>query len=181
MEINNNVLNKEINILSIDDLDLNRWDDLIQLKKIYKYLFSKNDTLFFAFRRVENLTDEKEIKKLKVEILETFENYGEYIILKELDSTRFDSIARITVNEYTYNLLIDVLKYFYSCTFFIPSKQFAFSDYSTFQKNNNFHDKMNEKLLHNHYADFSLIKGLGGDSLIISYRNDFNLPNLELY
>lgn len=59
-------------------------EDLIRLKKIYKCLFSDSNTLFFAFRREENLTDKEELKKLKVKILETFENYGEYIVLKNL-------------------------------------------------------------------------------------------------
>ncbi|GEN69819.1 hypothetical protein [Chryseobacterium rhizosphaerae] len=180
MEINNSVLNKDINLLSIEDFDLDIFEDLIRLKRIYKCLFSDSNTLFFAFRREENLTDKKELKKLKVRILESFKDYGEYIILKELDSSRFDSVGRININDHTYNFLFDVWKYFYSCTFFIPTEKFNFFDYITFQKKNRFHDIGNEKLLINHYANFSCIKGLGGDNLIISYRNDFKLPDLPI-
>ncbi|RKE71976.1 hypothetical protein [Chryseobacterium sp. AG363] len=180
MEINNSILNKNINLLSIEDFDLDMSEDLIRLKKIYECLFSDSNTLFFAFRREENLTDKEELKKLKVKILENFENYGEYIVLKELDNARFDSVGRIKINEYTYNFIFDVWKYFYSCTFFIPTENFNFFDYITFQKKNKFHDIGNEKLLINHYANFSCIKGLGGDALIISYRNDFKLPDLTI-
>ncbi|MCW1961286.1 hypothetical protein [Chryseobacterium viscerum] len=180
MEINNSILNKNINLLSIEDFDLDVSEDLIRLKKIYKCLFSDSNTLFFAFRREENLTDKEELKKLKVKILENFENYGEYIVLKELDNARFDSVGRIKINEYTYNFIFDVWKYFYSCTFFIPTENFNFSDYITFQKKNKFHDIGNEKLLIHHYANFSCIKGLGGNTLIISSRNDFKLPDLTI-
>lgn len=63
--MNNGILNKEINILSIDDLDFNNWDHLIYLKKIYEQLFSNSNIIFFAFRQEENLTDVNELKKTK--------------------------------------------------------------------------------------------------------------------
>ncbi|KFF25287.1 hypothetical protein [Chryseobacterium vrystaatense] len=177
MEFNNRILSKEVSLLFIDNFDINNWDDLNQLKIIYKSLFPKGSTLFFSFRREENLTEEKELKKLKVRILDTFNNEGEYLILKKLDDVRFDSIARIVINENTYNLIFDLWNYFYSCTFFIPNKNLTFSDYIKFQQKIKFQDKGNEKLLNECFTDFTCIKGLGGDNMIISYRNNYNLPN----
>ncbi|PIF45759.1 hypothetical protein CLU96_2771 [Chryseobacterium sp. 52] len=147
MEFNNRVLNKEINLLFIDDFNISNWNDYNQIKNVYKSLFSKGDTIFFSFRREENLTEEKELKRLKNKILDTFNDEGEYIVLRQLDDTRFDSIARMIINDSTYNFLFDLWNYFYSCTFFIPNKDLAFSDYSNFQKKIKFEDKANEKLL----------------------------------
>ncbi|RKS97845.1 hypothetical protein [Chryseobacterium defluvii] len=181
MKFNNRILHKDISLLLIEDFDINRWDDVSRLKKIYKSLFSKNDTIFFSFRREEDLTDENELKRLRIKILETFNDEGEYVVLRKLDDSRFDSVARITINENTYNFLFDIWNYFYSCTFFIPTKGFTFSDYITFQKKIKFQDKGNEKLLSNDYTNFSCIKGLGGDNLIISYQNNYQLPDLTNY
>ncbi|MBB6369653.1 hypothetical protein [Chryseobacterium shigense] len=176
MNFNNRILNQKVSILFIDDFNISDWDDLSQVKNIYKSLFLKGDTLFFSFRREENLTDGEELKKLRAKILDTFNNEGEYIILRQLDDTRFDSIARIVINDNTYNFLFDIWKYFYSCTFFVPSKDLTLSDYGNFQKKNRFEDKANEKLLDHHFADVTCIKGLGGDNMIISYNSDYELP-----
>ncbi|KMQ59937.1 hypothetical protein ACM46_16900 [Chryseobacterium angstadtii] len=175
MEFHNRILNKDIGLLFIDDFNLYNWDDLSKIKNIYKSLFFKGSTLFFSFRREEDLTDEKELKKLKTKILDIFNSEGEYIVLRKLDDKRFDSIARIVVNENTYNFLFDLWNYFYSCSIFIPNKDFTFSDYINFYKKNKFEDKGNEKLLSNYFTDFTCIKGLGGDNMIISHRSNYDL------
>lgn len=179
MKFYNSIQSKDIKILGIYDFDVNNWHNLSQLKNIYKSLFSLNEVIFFSFRREENLTDEKILKQLKVKILETFNSEGEYVILRQLDDARFDSVAKLIVKESTFDLLVDIWSYFYSCNFFIPKEEFTFSDFIQFQKLNSFQDIGNEKLLNSLYADFSCIKDLGGDSLIISYRNDYQLPDLK--
>lgn len=178
MEFYSRILSKEVNILGIDNFDVHNWYDANQLKNVYRSLFFNNDMLYFSFRREENLTNVKELKILRRKMLETFKNEGEYVVLKQLDETRFDSVAKVVVKGSTFDFLFDLWNYFYSCTFFIPRDGFSFSDYIDFQKRINFEDKGGEKLIRSGYTDFECIKGLGGDSLIISYRKDYKLPDL---
>ncbi|GAF04809.1 hypothetical protein [Saccharicrinis fermentans] len=179
MEFYNVELSKDIKSLCVEDFDINIWYDANRIKNILKCLFFNNDTIFFSFRREEDLTSDKELERLRISIIETFNKYGEYVFLKKLDEARFDSVARIDVSDFTFEFMFDIWKYFYSCTFFIPTEGFSFSDYISFQKKIKFQDKGGEKLLSKRYSDFGCIKGLGGDSLIVSYRKDFQLPDLK--
>ncbi|WP_284464739.1 hypothetical protein [Chryseobacterium sp.] len=180
MIFSNQTLNREISILLIDDFDISSSNDMIQLKKILKKIFPRDSTLFFSFRREESLTSDEELKKLRAKIFDTFNKEGEYVVLKRLDDARFDSVAKIVINDQTYNFLFDIWNYFYSCTFFIPNKNLTFSDYITFHTNNKFQDIANEKLLNQNFSNFTCIKGLGGDNMVLSYRSNYNLPDLIL-
>lgn len=179
MKFYNGELNKDLALLSIEDFDINVWHDANCIKNILKCLFFNNDTIFFSFRREEDLTSDDELKRLRVNVVETFDKLGEYVFLKKLDEARFDSVASIIVNDFTFEFIFDILKYFYSCAFFIPAKGFSFSDFISFQKKIKFQDKGGEKLLSKGYSDFVCIKGLGGDSLIVSYQKGFQLPDLR--
>ncbi len=179
MDFYNRSLSKEICIFSIDDFNISNEQDASQLKNVYRCLFLNNDMLYFSFRREENLTDENTLRLLKIKISETFNKDGAYVTLREMDETRFDSVGRISIKESTFDFLFDIWNYFYSCTFFVPKNGFAFSDYVDFQKRIKFQDKGGEKLLKAGHADFECIKGLGGDSLIVSYQKDYQLPDLK--
>ena len=74
--------------------------------------------------------------------------------------------------------LFDLWSYFYSCTFFVPKDNLTLSDYISFQKKNKLTDIGNEKLLSQDFAEVTCIKGIGGDNMIISYRNNYDLPDL---
>ena len=179
MEFYNRELSRDIALFSVEDFDINAWHDANRLKNILKCLFFNDDTIFFSFRREEDLTSDNDLKRLRVKVIETFDKLGEYVFLRKLDEARFDSVARITVSDFTFEFIFDIWEYFYSCAFFIPSKGFSFSDYISFQKRIKFQDKGGEKLLSKRYSDFECIKGLGGDSLVISYRKDYQLPDLR--
>jgi len=125
------------------------------------------------------LTDDTELIQLREKVIKTFNAEGEFVVLNKLDTARFDSVARINVKESTFNFLFDIWNYFYSSTFFIPAREFTFSDYISFQQSIKFQDKWGEKLLQRKSTAFECIKGLGGDNLIISYQNDFLLPDLK--
>lgn len=179
MEFYNGILNKEISLFNVDDFNIENWYDASLLKNIFKCLFSNNDLIFLSFRREENLTDEKELDRLRIKVIETFKKEGEYVVLNKLDETRFDSVARINVNDHTFEFIFDVWKYFYSCTFFIPIDQFTFSEFIFSEKQNKFHDIGNEKLLTKKFTNFTCIKDLGGNGLIISYQKNYQLPDLK--
>lgn len=179
MKFYNRELSREINLLSIGPFDINVWYDQNRLRNIFKCLFLNNDTIFFSFKREEDLTSDKELSQLRIKVFETFNKTGEYVFLKKLDEARFDSVARIIVSgDSTFDFLFDIWKYFYSCAFFVPVDGFTFSDYISFHKKIKLQDKGGKKLLDKEYANFECIKGLGGDSLLISYRKNYQLPDL---
>lgn len=179
MEFCNGELSKNIALMSIENFDINAWHDANRIKNILKCLFNNDDTIFFLFRREEDLTSDDELRRLRIKVVETFEKLGEYVYLKKLDESRFDSVARLAGSNFDIEFIIDVWRYYYSCTFFIPTDGFSFSDYISFQKENKLHDKGGQKLLSKGYSNFECMKGLGGDSLIISYRKGFRLPDLR--
>lgn len=172
-------INNDISLIIIEHFNIESWYDTNVLKNIFKSLFSNEETIFFSFRREEDLTDERRLKQLKGSIFETFKKAGDYVILKKLDESRFDSVARISINDDVYELLIDIWKYFYSCAFFKPLPGLSFSDFIDFQKSIKFIDKGGEKLISNNYSNFECIKGLGGDHLLISYKNNYSLPDFK--
>ena len=103
MEFNYGNLNEGISLFFIDDFDIDNLEDRIRLKTIFKRIFPKDNTLFFSFRREENLTSDEELKRLRIKILDTFDSEGEYIVIRKLDDVRFDSVGRLVINDYTYN------------------------------------------------------------------------------
>lgn len=180
MEFNYGNLNEEISIFFIDDFDISNLEDRVRLKTIFKRIFPKGNTLFFSFRREENLTSDEELKRLRIKILDIFNSEGEYLVIRKLDDVRFDSVGRLAIDDNTYNFLFDLWSYFYSCTFFVPKGNLTLSDYISFQKKNKLTDIGNEKLLNQDFAEVTCIKGLGGDNMIVSYRRDYDLQDLML-
>lgn len=179
MDFYNTKLNNKIHALHVDDFDVYKWGDINQLKNIFRHLFLNKDEIFFSFRREESLTDRKELQELRSRISEIFNENGEYVILRQIDQVRFDSVARLDLNDHSINFIFDFWKYFYSCSFFVPVDRFTFSDFISFYKSVKFEDKWNEKLLSNLFTNFTCIKDLGGTNLIITYRNGYHLLDLN--
>lgn len=178
MELYTNKLNDYIDIITIENFDLSQFEDIKKLKDIFQSLFDKQNKLFFSFRRIEDLTDAKKLQRLKKVISDLFSNYGQYVVLRKLDDARFDSVGQISINKYTYDFLICVWQYFYSCSFFAPNEEVSFDEFIAFVKRNNYSDIGNNKLIANHFTNFSCIKDLGGEALIITHRSDFDMPDL---
>ncbi len=168
-----------INLVTIESVDLSNWDDSTIFKAIFEKLFPINTKLFFSFRREENLTNDDLLKKLRFSIPKFFDQNGEYHILYKLDNSRFDSVATLSMEENTLDLFLDLWSYFYSCNIFIPSKNFDFSNFIDFQHKINFIDQSCINLISNKHSLFEVVKGLGGEQILIYFNKEAKLPNFH--
>lgn len=165
--------------LSVINLDFyESLNDRLMLKEIFKSFFKEGDRLFFSFRREENLTDDDELLALRKKIPLMFEQQGDYIFLRRVDEEKFDTIGHINYTDHTPSFLLDVWKYFYAFTVFMPFEHVTWSDYVHYVKTKGINDIDGKKLLNDGLTNFILIKGLGGDYLNISYVSDIKLPDI---
>jgi len=154
-------------------------EDRLLLKEIFKLLFKNGDTLFFSFRREENLTDDDDLLRLRERVPREFMEHGDYIFLRKVDEEKFDSIGRLQCTDQTPSFLLDVWKYFYAFTVFVPKEQVRWDDYIHYLKKRGFDDIDGKRLLNDGLTDFILIKGLGGDYLNVTFVNHINFPDIN--
>lgn len=154
-------------------------EDRLLLKEIFRLFFADGDTLFFSFRREENLTDDDDLLRLRERVPREFMEHGDYIFLRKFDEEKFDSIGYLQCTDQTPGFLLDVWRYFYAFTVFIPKKQVEWDDYIRYVKRKGFDDIDGKRLLNDGLADFILIKGLGGDYLNVTFSNHIKLPAID--
>lgn len=162
---------EDISKLSIGYFDVYQsLESRILIKELINKLFKIGDTMFFFFSREEDLTSDEELKSLRKQIIAKFQKEGEYKVLREIDSQRFDSVAMIRYDFSTPNFIIDLWKYFYSCNFFKPGN-LNLDEYIHYLKLNGVVNIDGKSQLDSGLTEFMCIKGLGADYLIISYKN----------
>lgn len=167
----------DISKVTIGYFDIyNNNDDRIVLKTILSKLFSNGDSIYFQFRREENLTSDSETEMLRYTILSKFKAEGHLIYLRKLDEKRFDSIAMIQWNMHIPNFIIQVWKYFYACSFFKPENDLTFEEYGDYLKINGFNDIDGLKKIKDSLCNFICIKGLGADYLVITGKSELLDP-----
>ena len=160
---------QNLEILTIGSFDLyNSIDDRIYLKNLLNKLFQVDEQMFCYFRREENLTDDNELALLKKSIFERVSPPDQFKYIKKIDDRRFDAIAEIKLKIDFGQLVIDMWKYFYSFSFFVPINDLTFDEYEDYLLSQGFDDINGMKLVNNKLAKFICIKGLGADHLIIT-------------
>ncbi|QAA33762.1 hypothetical protein [Clostridium manihotivorum] len=168
-------IDDNVNMLIINDIDVDEYKTLEDLKLIIRYL-TNGDKFYFKFNREDNdfLTDD-EIVKYRNDIPKYFIENGDYKVKEKIDNERFESIGYLKVKEDTYDEIGVLWKYFYAMMFFNPNTLL------TWEKYNNIYNKIEPKkygigIIKNKYAKSIFIKGHDGDNLIFVYDNSIKQP-----
>jgi hypothetical protein len=170
-----------IHSLTVDDFNIHEsWQDRIRFKEICIAIFKAAEPkqIFFQFRREETIfLSEKERSEYRDEIPKYFITHGQYAVVRKIDEERFDSFGSLPNNQKTVDYLPNLWNYFYACDFFIPTAHLTFPYLIE-----NYKDLMDDidglKLFQRGLINAICIKGLGGNNLIINYKNDFRMPNI---
>lgn len=147
--------------------------DISTLKSILEHLLDETKT-FFHFRRIEDLTDEDELKVLKNEILLEFSLYGKYDVIKEFNERVFDSIGILDDPERVLKKIIDLWRCFYSISLFQMNEEKEYVDYLDFIKAivDSGGDLYGIKHIDAGLCDFIIMKGLGMEEVFISCKRE---------
>lgn len=113
-------INKVVSLVVLPFDIYNEAGDRKIIKEFADSIFETGDLIFFYFRRIEDLTNDTELKGLKVRIMDHFEKNGKYLYLRKFDEERFDSIGMLTYDYRTPGLIIDMWRYFYGICPIIP-------------------------------------------------------------
>jgi len=160
-----------VGILNIGYFDIyNPFDDQIYLKELFHKLFKIGETLYFFFRREEDLTDDDELTVLRKKIFSHLGQHGQMKYIRYLDQVRFDAIAYLTLDIGFGNLLVDMFKYFYSVDFFVPINGLTFDEYEDYLDVKGVDDIDGINIILNSLTNLICIKGYDGDHLRISYN-----------
>lgn len=166
-----------LNFITIEPFDLYRSiEDRISLKEILNKLFNVGDELLCYFRREEDLTSEAELLQLKKSISTRFNSSGnEFKYIFKIDDRRFDAIGKLKLEYDFANAIIEMWKYFYSFSFFIPINDLTFEEYEEYLEVNGVEDIYGKRHVYHKLASFICIKGLDGDHLIITSEQKINI------
>lgn len=170
----------EVNLFEIGKFD---FDDngMDELRKVFYNLLERFDgkEVFMQFRREEDLfLGNEEQMKMRKELPVILKTKGRYHVFRKLDDSRFDSLGSIIINTDFLEIFITLWEYFYSFDFFIPKENYTWELFLSHV--DEYCDDLNaHKLLSkNAAADWVAIKNIGGESLIIATKVDFDVEKL---
>jgi len=164
---------KNINIIMITIGDID-FIDPRQCNKILEIIISltNGNKYFFELNSEDHdFFDDEELNFYRVNIPDFFNKNGTYIIKEYLDEVRYGAIACLPTQSYTYEMIINIWKYYYGVCFFVPSEGV---DWTTFD---NTYRKVLPELwgvgfLEHGFTDALFIKGHDGDNLIFVCNAD---------
>jgi hypothetical protein len=159
----------------IHPMDLEVPKDKELFVKLLKSLFRSGDELFFiACGR------EKQDRELDF-IREQFYEFGD---LKEVElDGGYDDIAwlcRVPYEKERHRLIFALWASFRSLRFFNPLPDLDWSTFSTYDCSLFESDPEGKKMFAFNFMNYLCIKGSGGESMMINYKKDHALPDIQL-
>ncbi|MDR2282393.1 MAG: hypothetical protein LBE37_04255 [Sphingobacterium sp.] len=153
------------NVIVYDGIDLDNSNDIIDFKNFWDREFEYGQQLFFFFHRLEDLTEDKDLKEIERELLSIFNEENLYIVIY-IDEVRFTYLFKWEFQFGGGNLIFKFWKYYYSMSIIIPKKGVTFDNVCTYFDTHRDNDVYLRNFKANGYAEKVYIKGLGGDHLI---------------
>lgn len=145
-------------------------DDFKSVSVFQQFLtneFYVGQEMFFILHRLEDLTENQELRFLEECFLDLFNNSNMYII-SYIDEKRFKYLFKCNFDLEINNLIIKFWKYFYSLAFFAPNRGTGFTDVADYLGKDFGRDIYLKRFLAQGFTDCVYIKNIDGDSLIKS-------------
>lgn len=167
----NNHMNKESKYFDgvewYTNIDIDDSESVSIFQQLLSNEFYVGQEIFFILHRLEDLTENQELRNLETCFLEIFNNSNIYII-SYIDDKRFKYLFKYNFDLETNNLIIKFWKYFYSLAFFAPNRGTSFTDVAYYLENDFVRDIYLKRFLAQGFTDCVYIKNMDGDSLIKS-------------
>lgn len=170
-------IKKDINMITIRNIDTENENDLDNLKMIIKKLTQGNQ-YYFEYWRENFILEEEELIKYRDEVPEYINQNGIYVLKRKADKEHLESIGCLKVTEEIYDQIIKMWNYFEGLSFFNPTPKLSWQEFETS------YSKIRPVqygigFVKQKYANSVFTKGPDGDHLIFIYGKDFNHALVE--
>lgn len=149
-------------------------DDIVIFEKIISGLFHHNDRIFFMCSGKEQESSEDSLKAIN----EYFDSNGTIVKIEAEETKEISYLAGMNYSDTSPGLIVDLWKFFRHLAFFKPASDLTWESFTGYGKNLLDEDPDKKKMFTFNFMDFVLVKGSGGESLILNYRMDYPLPDI---
>lgn len=153
------------NVVIYDGIDLDDAESVVTFINFWRQEFVSGQELFFLFFRLEDLTEDKELRIIEEELLKVF-NEGNLYVVSYIDEVRFSYVFKYKFEHLKAELLIKFWNYFYGMEIIVPKVGITFESVCKYFDTHRDTDLYLGKFKAQGYADRIYLKGLGGNYLI---------------
>lgn len=162
---------KNINTLILNEIDMDNSRHLNVIINILK-LLSEGDRYYFELTNADTFfCPDNLIEHYKNYLPEFLQKNGQYVVKNTKDDTRFQSIARLAINDRTLIEFEHIWRYYDGVLVFNPNALFTWDQFNCecFKLKPNFYGI---GYINNELANMTFVKGHDGDNFIITYNTD---------
>lgn len=152
-------------VLIYDEINLDNDDGIFAFIDFWRQEFISGQELFFIFFRLENLTEDSELRSIEEELLKVFDDQNLHTV-SYIDEVRFTYVFKYKFDYVQADLLIKFWKYFYGMDIIVPKAGVNFESVCSYFDLHRDTDLYLRNFKAQGYADIIYLKGMDGDYLI---------------
>ncbi len=153
------------NVLIYEEINLDNDDSVFTFIDFWRQEFVAGQELFFLFFRLEDLTEDSELRSIKDELSKVFNDQNLHTV-SYIDEVRFTYVFKYKFDYDQADLVIKFWDYFYGMEIIVPKAGINFESVCNYFDLHRDTDLYLKSFKAQGYADRIYLKGLGGDYLI---------------